>query len=135
MTADPRILIIDGYTKSSRQELAAGGASVAGDLYAAMLKRIVPEAQCHILFPSDPDATLPRGTGLADYDAVAWTGCSLTIFEDKPEGRTQIEFARAAFEARVPPRRPCSGAQLAVWAAGARGSRTMTPPPRGRVAM
>ncbi len=118
MTADPRILIIDGYTESARQELAAGGASVAGDLYAAMLKRIVPEAQCHILFPSDSDAALPSGSGLADFDAVAWTGCSLTIFEDTREVREQIDFARAAFKARVPSFGSCWGAQMAVVAAG-----------------
>ncbi len=118
MTADPRILIIDGYTKSARQELAACGASVAGDLYAAMLKRIVPDARCHILFPADADAALPGGTALADYDAVAWTGCSLTIFDDTREVREQIEFARAAFEARVPSFGSCWGAQMAVVAAG-----------------
>ena len=118
MTADPRILIIDGYTKSSREGLAAGGASVAGDLYAAMLKRIVPDANCHIVYASDADAALPSGAGLTDYDAIAWTGCSLTVFDDTREVRTQIEFARAAFEAKIPSFGSCWGAQIAVVAAG-----------------
>ena len=32
MSAGPRFLVIDGYHKAGRAELAAGGASAAGDL-------------------------------------------------------------------------------------------------------
>ena len=32
-------LVIDGYHKAGRDELAAGGASAAGDLYVRMLQK------------------------------------------------------------------------------------------------
>ena len=128
MTGGPRFLIVDGYTSAARAELAAGGASVAGDLYAAMIGRIVAGAHCDVVFPSDPGVGLPRGGALAGYDGIAWTGCSLTIYDDVPAVRAQIDFARAAFAAGVPSFGSCWAAQIAVVAAG--GSARANP--RGR---
>ena len=44
MSAEPRFLVVDGYAKAGREELSAGGASMAGDLYSAMLRRYAPGA-------------------------------------------------------------------------------------------
>ena len=118
MSAAPKILIVDGYAKKARDELAAGGAAVAGDLYAGMLAKVSPGYQCDIVFPSDPGAGLPAGESLEGYDAVAWTGCSLTVFDDIPEVRAQIEFARQCFKAGIPAFGSCWAAQIAVVAAG-----------------
>ena len=118
MSAAPKILIVDGYAKKARDELAAGGAAVAGDLYAAMLAGVSPGCQCDIVFPSDPGAGLPAGESLEGYDAVAWTGCSLTVFDDISEVRAQIEFARQCFKAGIPAFGSCWAAQIAVVAAG-----------------
>ena len=118
MPASPRILVIDGYVRAAREELAAGGAGVAGDLYVKMLKRIAPGARCDVLYPSDPGAAVPSGKALADYDGIAWTGCSLTIYEDTKEVRGQLDLARAAFAAGVPSFGSCWAAQIAVVAAG-----------------
>ncbi len=118
MTANPRFLVVDGYSRAGREDLQAGGASTAGKLYAEMLAKCSPGCVCDILHPADPDASLPQGTALTSYDAVAWTGSSLTVFADDPEVRRQIEFARAAFEAKVPSFGSCWAAQIAVVAAG-----------------
>jgi len=118
MTLNPRILVVDGYVEAARKELAAGGATLAADQYVAMLSKLNPGIHCDILFPSDPGATLPNGADLGAYDGIAWTGCSLTVFEDTPEVNTQIEFARAAFRAGVPGFGSCWAAQIAVVAAG-----------------
>lgn len=118
MNGNPRFLVVDGYTKRARDELAAGGATVAGPLYAAMLKAVAPGADCDIVYPSDPGTALPRGTTLEGYDGVAWTGCSLTIFDDVPEVRTQIDFGRAVYAAGVPSFGTCWGVQMAAVAAG-----------------
>ncbi len=128
MPKDVRILIIEGYTKAARDELTAGGATLAGHLYAAMLEKCLPSAKCDILYPADPGVALPEGAALADYDGIAWTGCSLTVFDDVPEVRAQIEFARAAFSAGVPAFGSCWAAQIAVVAAGG----LCRPNPRGR---
>ncbi|MBC8338523.1 MAG: type 1 glutamine amidotransferase [Rhodospirillales bacterium] len=118
MSRAPKFLVIDGYTKSARDELAAGGAAVAGVLYAEMLKQASKGSECDIVYPSDPDAALPAGQALEGYDGIAWTGCSLTVFHDIPEVRAQIDFARACFEAGVPAFGSCWAAQVAVVAAG-----------------
>jgi GMP synthase (glutamine-hydrolysing) len=114
----PRFLVIDGYNREARDELVAGGASQAGDLYVAMLKKCLPEAVCDIVHPADPGAALPKGTALEQYDGIAWTGCSLTIYEDDPRIGPQIELAKAAYEAKVPSFGSCWAAQIAVVAAG-----------------
>ena len=124
----PRFLVIDGYLKSSRDELEAGGATQAGEQYAKMLTKLSPGAQCDVLFPCDGDASLPNGASLSDYDGMAWTGCSLTVFEDTPEVNSQIGLARAGFEAGVPGFGSCWAAQIAVVAAGG----ICRPNPNGR---
>ena len=118
MSDNLRFLIIDGYIKASRDELAAGGASTAGDLYENMLGKYAPGAHCDIVYPSDPGTSLPSGTALTDYDGIAWTGCSLTAYDGSPEVRNQIDFCRAGFEAKVPSFGSCWAAQIAVVAAG-----------------
>lgn len=128
MTVAPKFLVVDGYTKKARDELAAGGAAVAGELYAAMLKDESPGSDCDIVYPSDSGAELPAGQALSGYDGVAWTGCSLTIFEDIPEVRAQVDFARACYEAHVPAFGSCWAAQIAVVAAGGACAKN----PRGR---
>ena len=89
MSNEPRFLVVDGYTKPARDELAAAGATVAGALYAAMLEQVSPGSACDILYPCDAGAQLPGGAALDGYDGVAWTGCSLTVFDDIPEVRAK----------------------------------------------
>jgi len=71
-----------------------------------------------IVYPADPDSRLEAGKALGQYDGIAWTGSSLTIFNDDPRVTPQVDFARAAFEAGVPGFGSCWAAQIAVVAAG-----------------
>ena len=128
MATSARFLVIDGYNREARDELTAGGAGRAGDLYVAMLGKCLPGAACDILHPADPGTQLPRGAALEQYDGIAWTGCSLTIYDDDPRVGPQIELARAAFRAKVPSFGSCWAAQMAVVAAGG----TVRANPRGR---
>ena len=130
MVSAPKYLILDGYSKAGRDDLRAGGASTAGEQYQRMLKKCTPggKAEVDILYPADPGASLPTGAELSQYDGIAWTGSSLTIFEPGPAVSPQIEFARAAFEARVPSFGSCWAAQIAVVAAGGECARN----PKGR---
>ncbi len=130
MAGNLRFLVIDGYNREAREELVAGGATLAADQYVAMLKTSTPggAADCDVLFPADLGSSLPAGAELAAYDGIAWTGCSLTVFDDDPRVHTQIEFCRAAFRAGVPGFGSCWAAQIAVVAAGG----MCAPNPRGR---
>lgn len=128
MSAEPRFLVVDGYRREGREELIAGGATPAGELYARMLKKCHPGCVVDIIYPADPGASLPEGVALAAYDGVAWTGSSLTVYHDTPDVTEQIRFCRAAFEAGVPSFGSCWAAQIAAVAAGGQCARN----PRGR---
>jgi len=118
MGSQPRFIVVDGYSRAGREDLAAGGASTAGDLYAAMLKSCAPGSAVDIVYPADPGSSLPKGAAIAQYDGIAWTGSSLTVYADDPQVTPQIDFAKAAFEAKVPSFGSCWAAQIAVVAAG-----------------
>ena len=130
MANNLKFLVIDGYNKEAREELVAGGASMAAEQYVWMLKKCTPggAADIDVLFPADPGASLPKGAELKNYDGIAWTGCSLTVYHDDPRVHTQIEFCREAFRAGVPSFGSCWAAQIAVVAAGGRCAAN----PRGR---
>ncbi len=118
MAANPRFIVVDGYSREGREDLRAGGATPAGELYAQMLKKCAPGATVDIVCPADPDAALPRGAAIGQYDGIAWTGSSLTIHKPDPKVTPQIDFARAAYDAGVPSFGSCWAAQIAVVAAG-----------------
>ncbi len=113
-----RFPVLDGYAKAGRDDLSSGGASTAGALYDRMLTACCDSADIDIIYPADPDASLPKGAEIANYDGIAWTGSSLTVYHDTPEVTQQIDFARAAFEAGVPSFGSCWAVQIAVVAAG-----------------
>ena len=124
-----RFLILDGYPKEHRRPLAENQGTLAGELYAKMLKACAPGCHTDIAFPADEDCSLPAGEALAGYDGIVWTGSSLTIHHDQDLRVTrQIRFAQAAYQAGVPMFGSCWAAQMAVTAAGG----TCAPNPRGR---
>jgi GMP synthase (glutamine-hydrolysing) len=125
----PRLLVLDGYPEEHRIPLAENKGTLAGELYAAMLKTFLPDASVDILFPADKGTVLPSGVALKDYHGITWTGSSLTIHDHTDDRVTrQIEFAKAAYEARVPMFGSCWAAQMAVTAAGGQCAKN----PKGR---
>lgn len=124
-----RFLVIDGYTKAARDQLASGGASVAADLYVRMLQRWSPVgAECEICFASDPGATIPDLAALARFDGVTWTGCSLGCNDGSIEVDKQIQLQKDAYAAGIPSFGSCWAAQIAIVAAGGKVQAN----PRGR---
>uniref|UniRef100_K3WB82 Glutamine amidotransferase domain-containing protein n=1 Tax=Globisporangium ultimum (strain ATCC 200006 / CBS 805.95 / DAOM BR144) TaxID=431595 RepID=K3WB82_GLOUD len=122
------VLVIDGYSKEGREDLQAGGASTAGKLYQKLLKKCTPQGNVvsDIVYPADADFTTPD---LSKYHAVAWTGCSLTIYETEDERVSkQIDFAKKAYEYGIPQYGSCWAAQIAVMAANGHCGKN----PRGR---
>ncbi len=115
---DPRILVVEGNTKDSRAALVAAGGHVTADLYVETLRTCLPGAVCDVARPTDPDGGLPAGTGLGDYDGIAWTGSALNVYDREPAVTRQIDLAKAAFASGVPIFGSCWGVQVAVVAAG-----------------
>jgi len=109
------IAIIDGYRPEGRTELAEAGMKTAGQLYVEMFEKISP-CTCTVLYPADDDWVEPD---LSKFDAVGWTGSSLTIMEThKPEVMSQIRLAQAVADAKLPQFGSCWGAQLAAIVGG-----------------
>ena len=123
-----RFLVIDGYSKAARDELEAGGATIAATLYERMLLHWAPEgSSADILFPADDG--IDPGLELEQYDGITWTGCSLCVNDDHTrEVQCQIDLQRRAFALGVPGFGSCWAAQIAVVAAGGK----VAPNPHGR---
>lgn len=121
----PRFLIVDGYDTSGRDALTSVGASLASDLYRTMLTGYRPKAEMDILFAAD--RALPE-KDLSAYDAMFWTGSSLTIYHQTPQVSQQIELARQAFRLGIPAFGSCWALQIACVAAGG----TCRKNPKGR---
>ena len=128
-SAAPRILVVDGYAREGRAELASANATPAGELYAKMLKRWAPApVEVDICYPSDGpvDAETAPERLAAEYAGVAWTGCNLTIM-DGVSGKdgckdervaAQIALQRRVYASGVPSFGSCWALQVAVVAAG-----------------
>ncbi|MSP67637.1 MAG: type 1 glutamine amidotransferase [Alphaproteobacteria bacterium] len=115
----PKLLVMDGYPRATREGLVAAGVSIAGELYARTLRRFVPTATIDIHYAADADSTLPAGVTLGDYDGIAWTGSTLSVCDaGTPEVDRQIELARAVFDCGVPSFGSCWAVQVNAAAAG-----------------
>lgn len=119
MSTSYRFLIIDGYSKQSRDDLAAAGMALAWKLYANMLERWLPASEYDTLLPSDEGVQMPTASELEKYHGIIWTGCNLCINDtDNPSVVAQIELAKQAYEIGIPSWGSCWGIQMAVVAAG-----------------
>jgi len=125
---EPVFLVIDGYRREGREDLAAGGATTAGKLYQRMLGECHPGCRVDVIYPADADDALPQAASLKDYHGIAWTGSSLTIFDDHPSVTNQIKLMKDIYAAGIPSFGSCWAAQIGVVAAGGRCALN----PRGR---
>ena len=124
-----QFLIIDGYSKKSRDALESAGMKMAWALYGNMLNQYLPSATYDVLLPSDSGVTNPSINDLLSYAGILWTGCNLSIFDvQNPSVRNQIELAKQIFEIGIPSFGSCWGVQMAAVAAGGE----VKPNPKGR---
>jgi len=129
MKKDFRFLIIDGYPKASRDQFIDCGVSLAGELYALLLLRHMPEAKYDIIYSSDPGTELPGKEELKNWNAIIWPGCNLTVYHTHDEKATKlVKLAKNGYLAGIPQFGSCWAAQLAVYAAGG----DVQPNPKGR---
>ncbi|KAJ8578408.1 hypothetical protein ON010_g800 [Phytophthora cinnamomi] len=124
-----RYLVVDGYVKSGRDVLEAGGATTAGQLYANMLVKATErsvgrsaEAQqkwCSIIIIGRAESAHNSPPCLAQYHGVGWSGSSLAVHErEDPSVVQMMNLARQSFAHGVPQFGSCFGLQLAVATAG-----------------
>lgn len=124
-----KFLIVDGYSRKSRDNLEKAGMSFAWQLYARLLQRYLPEADYTVFFPSDEGAEFPTPEELRPYAGIMWTGADLCINDRHvPSIEAQVVLARHAYEVGIPSCGSCWGIQMAAAAAGG----TVSPNKNGR---
>lgn len=128
MATQHKFLVVDGYPRESRDQFNEVGMTLAGELYAGMLKRRLPDADYEIWYSSDPGATSPTDEQIADYSGILWPGCNLTVYHDDPRVHCHLDLARRAFEVGTPGFGSCWAIQVASHAAGGE----VKPSPKGR---
>jgi GMP synthase (glutamine-hydrolysing) len=112
-------IILDGYPKPSRDQFDEVGMTKAGELYAKLLLKHLPNAKYDLFYSSDPGVTLPNSEELMKYDGVLWPGCNLTVYHDHDERVTKmVDLCKLAYEVGIPQFGSCWAAQIAVYAAG-----------------
>ncbi len=128
MASGPRFLVLDGYSKESRDQFDEVGMRLAWVLYRDMLVDYVPEAECDLWLSSDDPKGGPTDADLAGYAGILWPGCNLTVYHDDVRSHCQLDLARRAYAAGVPGFGSCWGIQVAAYSAGG----TVEAHPRGR---
>lgn len=118
MSKKLRFLIPDGYPVESREQFNQVGMTLAGQLYADLLVKYLPEAEYDIWYSSDADAKPVTDEQLADYSGCIWPGCNLTIYHDDPRVKKHLDLCARVYEAGVPQFGSCWGIQLATTVAG-----------------
>ncbi len=114
--ASVRFLIVDGYPAASRDELCCAGVAPAHELFAGMLQDYLPGATSEVVFPSDPEVSLPDLDG---FTGVLWTGCNLTLHDTSDQRlAAHLELARRGFEQGVASFGSCWALQVAAVVAG-----------------
>jgi len=123
-------LIIDGYSKSSRDKLDDAGMTYAWKLYRDMLLKYIPDAKYDVFHPTDTSIeAFPDAGKITDYSGIIWTGADLDIGETHiPTNAAQIKLAELAYEVGTDSWGSCWGIQMAAVAAGGSVEKN----PRGR---
>jgi GMP synthase-like glutamine amidotransferase len=116
----PRYMIAQSERPDERETRRARAGKSAGETYAATLRQLRPDADVHIVSPSDHGAPPFVADDIAAFDAVFLTGSPMHVYEQTPEVERQLDFMRAVFESGVPSFGSCAGLQVAVAAAGGR---------------
>ena len=124
-----RFLIIDGYSKASREQFGEVGMRLAGELYRDMLLAYLPDAEVDVWLSSDDVTGAPNDATLEGYAGILWPGCNLTIYDnDDPRVTCHLDLVERAYEAGIPSFGTCWGIQLAVVVPGGE----VGPHPEGR---
>jgi len=123
-----RLLVVEGNSRPARERHKASFGLTPSESYAAVLKRLAPDAICDIALPADEGTNLPDAAGLESYDGVVITGSALNLWRAEPESMRQVELARAVYKSGTPFFGSCWGLQVATVAAGG----SVRQNPRGR---
>ena len=113
------LLLVDGNEKEASDRYISLGMETQFEVYKNILKKNSnSKINVTIIHPAVHDEYLPLGSNLDDFDAVAWTGSLLNIYDETRSIVKQIELAKELFKRKNKIFGSCWGLQVLVTAAG-----------------
>ena len=112
------ILIVEGNTYEENLKLQKLSNQPQSYNFMNNILKYCPDAVIDIVIPSIKNGASKFIPELNKYDGIIWGGSTLNIYEDKPEIRRQLEFAKKIFEFEKKVLAICWGLQLISTAAG-----------------
>ena len=113
------LLIIDGNEKEASDRYVRLGMDTQFEVYKKILKKISKKKiNISIIHPAVNNQYLPIGINLDDFEAIAWTGSLLNIYDNTPPILRQIDLAKELFKRKNKIFGSCWGLQVLVTAAG-----------------
>ena len=113
------ILLVDGNEKEASDRYTKLGMDTQFQVYE---KKLIKYSKSNVnittIHPAIDDNYLPLGTNLDDFEAVAWTGSLLNIYNETKSITNQIELAKELFNRKNKIFGSCWGLQVLVTAAG-----------------
>ena len=113
------LLLVDGNEKEASDRYIKIGMDTQFEVYKKILKKNSrSNINITVIHPAVYDEYLPLGINLDDFDAIAWTGSLLNIYDKKNSIKKQIELAKELFKRKNKIFGSCWGLQVLVTAAG-----------------
>lgn len=113
-----KLLIIEGNTKSKRDENQQLGAIPYYQRFTKLLEYLGYGQDIDVVFPADIDASLPSVEKMKTYKGIMITGSALNAYQDIPSVTRQLSLLEDAFATGVPIYGSCWGMQIASVVAG-----------------
>ena len=113
------ILLVDGNEKEASDRYTKLGMDTQYQVYENILKKYSnSKINVTTIHPAIHDNYLPLGISLDNFEAVAWTGSLLNIYNMTKPITNQIELAKELFKRKNKIFGSCWGLQVLVTAAG-----------------
>ena len=113
------LLLVDGNEKEASDRYIRLGMETQFEVYKSILeKNSNSKINITIIHPAVHDEYLPLGVNLDDFQAIAWTGSLLNIYDENKSIIKQIELAKELFKRKNRIFGSCWGLQVLVTAAG-----------------
>ena len=121
-----KILIVEGNTHEENLKFQKLSNKPQSFNFRDNIKKYYPNSLIDIVNPSTENEVEKFIPQLNKYDGIIWGGSTLNIYEDKPEIRRQLEFAKKIFEFEKKVLAICWGLQLISTAAGGQVKKSTT---------
>ena len=113
------LLLVDGNEKEASDRYIKMGMDTQFEVYEKVLKKNSKKnINITLIQPAILDEYLPKGVNLDDFDAIAWTGSLLNIYNETRSVIKQIDLAKELLNKKNKIFASCWGLQVFVTAAG-----------------